>query len=46
VLEDFLFADNQVTMADSEDALQVFIHKLETVTSKNEQKFQKAKRKQ
>jgi hypothetical protein len=26
--------DNQVTMADSEDALQISVHKLETVTSK------------
>jgi len=29
-----LFADDQVTVTDSEDALQVSIHTLETVTSK------------
>jgi len=29
-----LFADDQVTATDSEDALQVSIHTLETVTSK------------
>ena len=30
----FWFAENQVTMADSEDALQISVHELETVTSK------------
>ena len=29
-----LFEDDQVTVADSEDALQISIHKLEKVTSK------------
>jgi hypothetical protein len=31
-----LFAHNQVTVADSEDALQISTHKLETFTSKQE----------
>ena len=45
-LKTFLFAENQVTVADSGDASQIFIHKMETVTSKTDQKFQKSKRKQ
>ena len=35
----FLFADNQGTVTDAEDALRIFIHKLETVTSRCDQKF-------
>jgi hypothetical protein len=31
---DTLFAEDQVTVTDSEDALQIYIHKLENVTSK------------
>jgi hypothetical protein len=30
----FLFADKQVTVVYSEDVLQIYIHKLETITSK------------
>jgi len=30
----FLFADKQVTVAYSEDALQIYKHKLEKITSK------------
>jgi len=31
-------------VADAEDALQIFVHKLETLNTKNDKKFQKAKR--
>jgi hypothetical protein len=40
----FLFTDNHVIVADAEDAVQIFIHNLETVTTKNDQTFQKSKR--
>jgi predicted lipoprotein len=33
-IETHLFMDDQVTMADLEDALQISVHKLEMVTSK------------
>jgi hypothetical protein len=41
-----LFTDNEVTVADSADALQISIYKLETVTSKRGVKISKAKQKQ
>jgi len=37
--------DGQVILVDSEDALQISIHKLETVTSKYELKISKCKTK-
>jgi hypothetical protein len=40
-----LFMDDQVIVADSEDALQISIHKLETVTSKYGLKFSKSRTK-
>ena len=40
-----LLADDQVTVADSEDALQISIHKLETVIFKYELKISTNKRK-
>jgi len=40
-----LFMDDQVIVADSEDALQISIRKLETVTSKYGLKFSKSRTK-
>jgi hypothetical protein len=41
-----LFVDDQLTVADSEDTLQISIHKLETVNSKYGIKVEKSARKQ
>jgi len=41
-----LFTYNQVTVADSADALQISIHKLETVTTKRGVKISRAKQQQ
>jgi hypothetical protein len=38
----FLLAHSQVIVADAEDTLQIFMHKLERVISKNDQKIQKS----
>ena len=43
-LKTLLFMGNQVTVADSEDALQIPIHKLENINM--DLKFQQAKQKQ
>jgi hypothetical protein len=37
------FADGQVTVADLEDAIQISVHELETVTNKHGLKFKQAK---
>jgi hypothetical protein len=38
-----LFLDDQVIVADSEDAVQISVHKMETVTSKHGLKISKSK---
>jgi mRNA degradation ribonuclease J1/J2 len=45
-IKTLLFTDNQVTVADSADALPISVYKLETVTSKRGVKISKAKQKQ
>ena len=45
-MKTLFFADDQVVVTDSEDALQITIRILETVTSKYGLKFQQTKRKQ
>ena len=42
---DNLFLDDQVTVADSEDAVQISVHKMETVTCKHGLKISKSKKK-
>jgi len=38
----FWVAEDQITVADSEDALQIYVHELETITSKYALKMPKS----